>query len=626
MNPLSSQLPPKGVSSSSSSTPVSSSGSTLWFSFNNNSQDQKVPPSETLHTSLHPLSIHVEQEKSRLNSTCSQQEDQDKSSNISSTLNTEESSSEVVSTPNPSAADSIQHSENRSSLHLIQELTKLLKMEKEKNRILLMEKQIWKQKEKHLSQILHNDLENLKQLSDGTSTSIGNSTPQSTTNSMFFQNFNNYNNSQYSNMNETVNTNGCFTPMTSTSSAPSPVTSCSSRSQIHNNMTTPIPPPKPLRLVTRVNTSRKEAKEEDLLEYIKEFINLEKEYMMAMKCVNRYFLPLIHECFKKREISCFPNLLAMDHLLVLMKLNSQLYQEFDNLLHQSHSKRSKNCGSQDQLAEHTTLFEGFLTILSENVHKLRIFKLYTEHLPTMLQLVKKELKSNEVFREYVRRSEKHLYSLKGSLWRVDSFFKFPLEYIPRALEILQQLKSVVERGRYAESETLAMIVEKYSKIQSHIYKSTKPKVDLSQMTEIAESLEMIGLVTASRYLIKSGLAEKMRESGAVTPCRLFLFNDMLIIKYTRKYRWLCVKKVVFYLDEICLQRLPLVCVKNYDSNPYLLTVIRGNFEQKQYSITIRFREVQEVSEWMELIEDCIDKECTSIIDASARWFPDEQSK
>ncbi|KAF0972252.1 hypothetical protein FDP41_009456 [Naegleria fowleri] len=477
----------------------------------------------------------------------------------------------VVSTPTSSALES--HNVGSDSIHVIEELTKLLKLEKERNRLLMLEQQIWKQKEQQLSQILHNDLETLKNISEA---SIGNSTPFSTTSgrSCFKHDFKvssrsgdqtgsskaTINNSTTTSTTTTTSANKSnnhsLLPMTSssTSTAPSPGTTSSLSSTIgtQQSLHTPLPPPKPIRLVTKMKQAlaSNHLGEDQLLEHVREFVSLEKEFALVLKCLNRYFLPLIHECFRKREISCFPNLLALDHLLVIMKLNAQIYQEFDNFLNHPHQQQENKSLNLQQMNETPTtchsssnnpsnsLYEQFLSVLSNHVHKLRIFKNYAEHLPSLLQILKKELKSNEEFQEYVRRSEKHLYSLKGSLWRVDAFFKFPLEYIERAVQILQNLKQAAEKSSSLDMEILSMVIEKFSKIQEYIRSSTHPKIDLSQMTEIAESLEMIGLVTAKRYLIKSCLAEKMRESGAVTPCRLFLFNDMLIIKYTRKYRWL----------------------------------------------------------------------------------------
>ncbi|KAF0972533.1 hypothetical protein FDP41_009436 [Naegleria fowleri] len=332
----------------------------------------------------------------------------------------------VVSTPTSSALES--HNVGSDSIHVIEELTKLLKLEKERNRLLIIGNSTPFSTTSGRSCFKH-DFKVSSRSGDQTGSSkatINNSTTTSTTTTTSANKSNNHS----------------LLPMTSssTSTAPSPGTTSSLSSTIgtQQSLHTPLPPPKPIRLVTKMKQAlaSNHLGEDQLLEHVREFVSLEKEFALVLKCLNRYFLPLIHECFRKREISCFPNLLALDHLLVIMKLNAQIYQEFDNFLNHPHQQQENKSLNLQQMNETPTtchsssnnpsnsLYEQFLSVLSNHVHKLRIFKNYAEHLPSLLQILKKELKSNEEFQEYVRRSEKHLYSLKGSLWRVDAFLNF----------------------------------------------------------------------------------------------------------------------------------------------------------------------------------------------------------
>ena len=525
---------------------------------------------------------------------------------------------------------------------------KLLEIEKEKNRILLLEKQVWEMKENLLNKVLfekHSEslLSSMQGLLSNTQSSIvrvagiqensNNSIPKLDSNlvrklssfpinedstgsssslkhasssssiisPLSSQSLSSKNSSiRISTLDEVSEISTSLDTIRSSSEELSEIKLDSSRSQILDRNAIPIPPPKPVEL-TLQKSSKNSLVLLDKRQYLyKQFLCSLKEYQLLLQIFLENYVKVIEnvsdEVSLKRHV-------AFDHVKVISEQNAKVISELSALL-------SRN----------GIILVGEEQFFIQLVHQL--FELtqsnyisYFDQYFSIIQVFKSEKRKSSELKQAIRKVEKELVERKTIFWKFESFLSIPNQFVEKISALCEKVlkssdKFYIGLENYAKLGQSVIILRDLNK-----YSKSKLEVsnDLGQLLDISKNLALDGLVTHKRKVIHSYfMAERIRDCGNITPCQLFLFHDMFLIKYPRKYRWFKMKVLKFHLDEINRHGLPMHSIRSESPKSSELVFIRGDFECKQTKLCIRFKNEEEAIQWKDDILNCIEKECLQL--------------
>jgi len=294
----------------------------------------------------------------------------------------------------------------------------------------------------------------------------------------------------------------------------------------------PRPPPKPSNLrKTHPNSVQKR------LLSIKELFLIENEYQTMLSLLrDEYFV-----VFRNSDVTNFFGHPVVDTIELILDKQTLLVKELKSVM------------NKDAFSE-----VSFFDLLQEYHTPHPTFKSYLNNLNSMFEIIETARREPSIDQK-LNEIESALKSKKIHFTRLESLLKVPICYT-KSRENLLKTQFLKTDTPTPILDVVSFILNSIEGIQVDIEEFHRSHVE--KLHELSQLLSIIGLATIKRIIIKNGVrAGRVRKCGRISTCRIYLFNDLLIIRAQRKYRFYAYKNYVFHLNEVSIHGLPAVAVK-----------------------------------------------------------------
>ncbi|KAL9654607.1 hypothetical protein ABK040_006669 [Willaertia magna] len=354
---------------------------------------------------------------------------------------------------------------------------------------------------------------------------------------------------------------------------------------------------------------------------IKEFIDAERYYVKSLEVLEQQFLPLIRENYKdmsenNSSIEC----LALDELELVIKINKLFLSDLESLVEiekqlPSFDNNRETIGNEDEIVKNTInnymkYEEKFIDVIQTYVPQFRMYCSLVDHCQHLIKLVRLSSKRSENFRLKLRIITETLIENKSTNCNFESFLILPFKSLERYYNLL------IEYFNCYPNEILSLefcaklenCISDLRTFMNHCNEKQKQNNDLAELCSLQKYLKIPSLVTPYRRIIKSSVhVQRVGKRGRIVISKIFLFNDLLVVRSPKRFRTLSYKIYKFHLDSIDKNGMPSVRVAFDDTYPNTLLVQYEDVNIKQ-QVRLIFPNENDSKKWLNLIIDQIETE------------------
>lgn len=292
------------------------------------------------------------------------------------------------------------------------------------------------------------------------------------------------------------------------------------------------------------------------LRIVKEFMETEASYVQSLTT----FIDIFARPLRERQPRIIP-LEDVEALFSPMELILGINQQFLNELIVADQRLFASNTSQTQSSSNTAASD--LRMLFELLSKRALaFKLYSGYVSMYLQVRSQMLTlrdTNREFDQFIQECEQNLQNANSRQTDFHQFSIMPIQRLPRYKLLLEDLMKHTP-ATHPDYQILENAVRTIKSIVEYVNEKTRDMEDKYRVVEIQHELRLKGLVVPSRRMVKEEAIQKIDiASDSLVECRVFLFNDLLLV-YTDRSR--SGKIVRFSLESACVDPLLVMTAGN----------------------------------------------------------------